>query len=320
MALISIELSSRHITALVGGRGYSQTQFNRIMDGYRQVGSTMKPFVYWAAMDKFDPLSQREDEPYTYKSGNLTWEPKNYDGKYRGAIPLFVGLAESLNVPAAKTGIEIGIDKVVNILKAAGLEKNIQANPSLALGAIELSPWELSQAYSTLGNFGAHQQIHSLERVETLEGETLWDESALPVSQRADAVAAAEVIGMMKATVKIGTAQALKNYKIPQVVAAKTGTTNDLKDAWFVGFTPQQLTVIWVGFDDNRPVGTGAVMALPVWGHFHERISTSLPAGDFTWPEGTTVKSVNLTQLSTQYPYLNHLLEKTTNLDLVFKR
>jgi penicillin-binding protein 1B len=320
VALISLELPSRHITALVGGRSYQQTQFNRIMDGYRQVGSTMKPFVYLTAMSKMDPLTERLDEPYTYKAGNLTWTPHNYDNKFRGPIPLFVGLVESLNVPAARTGIEIGIDKVIDNLHLAGLDKDIPANPSLALGAFELSPWQLTQLYSTLGNFGSYQQIHSLVRVETLDGETLWDESKLPAEQRIDPVHSAEVIGMMKATPLIGTAQGLKNFHLPQAIAAKTGTTNDLKDAWFVGLTPTQLTVVWVGFDDNRPVGTGAVMALPVWADFHQRIAGALPKDDFHWPENTTLRTINIADLAKKYPYLEHTLEKALNLELVFPK
>jgi penicillin-binding protein 1B len=320
IALISLELPSRHITAVVGGRSYQQTQFNRILDGYRQVGSTMKPFVYLTAMSKLDPLSERLDEPYTYEKGNLTWTPRNYDGKFRGPIPLFVGLAESLNVPAARTALDVGVDKIVENLHLAGLDKEIPLNPSLALGAFELSPWQLTQLYSTLGNFGAYQRIHSLVRVETLDGDTLWDESKLPVEQRIEPTPAAEVIGMMKTTPLIGTAQGLKNFHLPQTIAAKTGTTNDLKDAWFVGFTPTQLTIVWVGFDDNRPVGTGAGMALPVWADFHRRIASALPTEDFQWPTTTTLRNINLSDLAKKFPYVEELEEKATNLQLVFPK
>lgn len=317
-ALISVDLPTRHVTALVGGRGYQQTQFNRIMDGYRQVGSTMKPFVYWTAMSKLDPLSERLDEPYTYKNGNLTWIPKNYDGQFRGPIPLFVGLVESLNVPAARTGIEIGLDKVVRTLHLAGLEKDVSPNPSLALGALELSPWELAQLYSTLANFGGYQKIHSIVRVEALDGTPIWDESQLEVEQRMDPGPAAEVVGMMKNTMQIGTAQALKAYHLPQQIAAKTGTTNDLKDAWFVGFTPQQLTVVWVGFDDNKPVGTGAGMALPVWGGFQKRVADEMPTDDFTWPDSTVLRKINMSELAKPFPYVQKFEEKNPTLDLVF--
>lgn len=320
VALISVDLASRHVTALVGGRSYQQTQFNRILDGYRQVGSTMKPFVYLTAMEKLNPLSERLDEPYTYKSGNLVWEPKDYDGDYRGKIPLFVGLAESLNVPAARTGVEIGIDKVADTLHRAGITKQVPLNPSLSLGAFELNAWELAQIYSTLGNFGGYQPIHAIERVETLDGDTLWDESSLPVEQKLDATAAAEVIGMMKTTPLIGTAQSLKFYGLPQVIAAKTGTTNDLKDAWFVGMTPQQLTITWVGFDDNRPVGTGAGMALPVWGLFQKRISDRLSTEDFHWPDSVTLRNINMSQLATEYPSIADLAEKTPSLSLVLPK
>lgn len=320
VALISVDLRSHHVTALVGGRSYQQTQFNRILDGYRQVGSTMKPFVYLTAMESLAPDSERLDEPYTFNSGNVVWEPKNYDGKFRGKIPLFVGLVESLNVPAARTGVEIGINKVADTLHRAGIMKQVPLNPSLSLGAFELSPWELAQVYSTLANFGLHQTLHSIERVETLDGQTLWDESSLPVEQTLDATAAAEVVGMMKATPIIGTAQALKNYDLPQAIAAKTGTTNDLKDAWFVGFTPDQLTVIWVGFDDNRPVGTGATLALPVWAGFQKRISDRLPTEDFHWPDSVELRTFNFSEKAKEFPYVEHFSEKAAGVDLVYSK
>lgn len=320
IALITVELPSRHVTALVGGRSYQETQFNRILDGYRQVGSEMKPFVYLTAMRDLNPLSERIDEPFQFKVNHQTWAPKNYDGKYRGAIPLFFGLAESLNIPAVKTGLEIGIKNVAATLSLAGVERDVPENPSLALGAFELSPWELAQAYSTLANFGKHQAIHSIERVESLDGETLWEESRLPTESRLDPAHAAEVIGIMKTTPLLGTAQALKSYNIPQVVAAKTGTTNDLKDAWFVGFTPHELTVVWVGFDDNQPVGTGAQVALPVWGNFHRRIAASLPTGDFQWPENVEIRNIKLLELSNRYPALAPVAERLPQIDLVFEK
>ena len=284
IALISVELASHHVVAMVGGRGYQQTQFNRIVDGIRQIGSVVKPFVYLTAMETLNPLSERLDAPYEYKFDRQVWTPKNYDNKFRGSVPLSVGLVESLNVPAARTAVETGIGKIIDNLKAAGITRDIPKIPSIALGSFELSPWDLAQAYSTLGNFGSYQQIHSILRVESLTGDTLWDETRLPVEARLNAVHAAEVIGMMKLTPILGTAQGLKGFEIPQPVAAKTGTTNDLNDAWFVGLTPQMLTVVWVGFDHNKSVGTGAGMALPVWGEYHKRIAPLLSVDDFKWP------------------------------------
>jgi penicillin-binding protein 1B len=320
IALLSIELSSHHVTALVGGRSYQQTQFNRAIDAFRQVGSEMKPFVYLTAMETLNPLSEREDTPYTYKSGKLVWTPKNYDNKFRGTIPLFIGLAESLNVPAARTGVEVGIDKIVANLKLAGVTKDIPINPSLALGAFELSPWELAQAYSTLGNFGVYQPIHTIERIESLDGEPIWEESKLPLEPRLNPVHSAEVLGMMKTTPILGTAQGLKFYNIPQAIAAKTGTTNDQKDAWFVGLTPEQLTVVWVGFDDNAPTGTGAQMALPVWGSFQQAIAPLLPHGDFLWPEGSEVREFSFNNLANKFGYLTKFQDPPDKLQLVFDK
>lgn len=320
IALISVELASRHVVAVVGGRSFKQTQFNRIVDGVRQIGSEVKPFVYLTAMTSLNPLSERLDSPFEYKYDRQVWIPKNYDGKFRGPVPLFFGLVESLNVPAAQTALEAGLDKIIANLNAAGINREIAAIPSLALGAFELSPWDLTQAYSTLGNFGSYQAIHSISRIESLTGELLWDESKLPIENRLNSVHAAEVIGMMKATPLIGTAQPLKAFAIPQQVAAKTGTTNDLNDAWFVGLTPQVLTVVWVGYDHNRPVGTGAGMALPVWGEYHKRIASLLSTADFKWPEETEVRTIDLNELAGKFPSLKSAAEKVPKLDLVFAK
>lgn len=320
IALISVDLATRHVVAVVGGRGFQQTQFNRIVDGLRQVGSTVKPFVYLTAMDTLNPLSERLDEAYEYKYDRQVWAPNNYDEKFRGAVPLFYGLAESLNVPAARTAIEVGLKNVVANLQAAGVSREIPAIPALALGAFELSPWDVAQAYSTLGNFGSYQAIHTILRVETLSGEVLWDESKLPIENRLKPTHAAEVIGMMKTTPIIGTAQSLNAFDIPQVIAAKTGTTNDLNDAWFVGLTPQILTIVWVGFDHNKPVGTGAGMALPVWGAYHKRIAPLLSTADFKWPDGTEVRSVDLNDLGEKFPFMKTVAQKAAKLDLVFEK
>jgi penicillin-binding protein 1B len=320
MALISVDLASHHITALIGGRNYQQTQFNRAIEAYRQVGSIMKPFVYLAAMAKLDPLSERLDTPFEQKVGHDLWAPKNYDGQYRGTVPLFVGLAQSLNIPAARTALEIGIENVADGLARAGVTKTIPRNPSLALGAFELSPLEIAQAYSTLGNFGVYQPLHTIERIETLDGDLIWDESSLPRQTTLSPENSAEVIGMMKATPILGTAQGLKSFNLPQVIAAKTGTTNDLKDAWFIGLTPGQLTVVWTGFDNNEPVGTGAQMALPVWGAFTQKISAQLTLGDFPWPSGTEVRKVDLVALSRDYHVLRPFTERVPFIDLVFKK
>ncbi|MCB0421265.1 MAG: PBP1A family penicillin-binding protein [Bdellovibrionales bacterium] len=292
--IISINVESGEVIALVGGRKYSQTQYNRAMNSHRQVGSLMKPFVYMAALEtsdedgrRYTPLSAISDSPFTYKYEGQSWTPQNYDKKFQGLVPLFYALKNSLNVPTARLGTSIGLTSIIDVARRMGIESPISPLPSLTLGAFELFPWELTRAYSTLARMGVMQDNRFINQVEDLNGQVIFE----PDLKREQVVApttAAVLIGMMKQTVLTGTARSLTSWRgFHHPTAGKTGTTSDMKDAWFVGFTPDVLTLVWVGYDQNLSHGlTGSSGAVPIWSQFMKGYAAKYPMRDFTWPEG----------------------------------
>lgn len=319
-AMISIDLLTHKVVALVGGSDFRLTQFNRVTDSLRQIGSTIKPFVYYPALDRMDPMAPVEDIPFDYKIGRQVWSPHDYEKETFGIVPVFFALAESLNIPAAKVGLEIGLDKVVETLHAAGVDKDIAPNPSLALGAVELTPWQMAQIYSTLASMGSYKKISTIERVETLHGEVLYQNPS-GFEQHLDKDKAAVVVGLLKMPPEIGTARSLQNWDIPLALAGKTGTTNDLKDAWFVGFTPRLLTVAWVGFDDNATTGlTGASGALPLWAKFEKTVASRFPSEDFAWPEGVELRTFSPDDIMAKYPSLRKFAHWPPQIQLVFRK
>jgi penicillin-binding protein 1B len=295
-SLISIDLYKNEVIALMGGRDFKKSQYNRAMLAHRQVGSIMKPFVYLTALESLDengnyytPLTLIEDKKFTHKYEGQSWTPRNYDKKERGQIPLFFALKESLNIPTAKIGIQIGLNAIVDTVRRAGITSDLEALPALTLGAYELYPWEVAQGYSTIARFGRKSPIHFISRIDRLNGETLYQEEkeeSTAFSKETTAV----LIGMMKQTVQTGTGVSIstwRGFKAP--AAGKTGTTSDTKDAWFAGFTPHLLTVVWVGFDDNRAHGlTGASGAIPIWTQYMKQMGRKYPETDFQWPEATS--------------------------------
>lgn len=315
VAAVTVDLDHAQVLALIGGRDFRSTQFNRVSDSRRQIGSTVKPFVYLPAMATHEPTSEVLDEPFEWKTGRQVWKPKNYDGKTFGMIPYFFALAESLNIATAKVGQEIGLDKVAETLKNAGIRANIPSLPSLTLGALELSPLDVAQAYSTLARMGDGDQVHTLTRVEDLNGAVLFarkDHEEFHL----DPIASAQVIGMLQQSLTVGTARAAFLAGLQGAFAGKTGTTSDTKDAWFAGFSPRLLTVVWVGFDDNTVMGlTGAGAALPVWIQVMQGARKLFADQDFQWPEGVQTKSVSIVPLKERFPMLKAAPD---NVQLVF--
>ncbi|MDC0980483.1 transglycosylase domain-containing protein, partial [Bdellovibrionales bacterium] len=204
--IISIAVPTGEVISLVGGRKYSQTQYNRAINSHRQVGSIMKPFVYLAALEASDeegrsysPLSALSDKPFTHKFEGQTWSPKNYNKKYQGLVPLFYALKNSMNVPTARLGISIGLSSIIDVARRVGIESRITPLPSLTLGSFELYPWELTRAYSTLARMGALKDNRFLNRVEDLKGQLLFNANSKEEQVIAPTVAAV-LIGMMKQT------------------------------------------------------------------------------------------------------------------------
>lgn len=280
------------LKALVGGRNYETSQFNRATVARRQPGSSFKPFVYLTAIEKgLTPNTVREDSPVNYKG----WTPENYDRGYRGAITLRDALALSLNTIAVKLNLEVGPKAVVQTAQRLGISSPLQANPSLALGTSEVTPLELVSAYAAFANGGTGVTPYVIAQVKTTDGKVIYKRpSGGGLGRVMDPGAVAMMNDMMHNTFVIGTA---KKAQIPGwVMAGKTGTTQDYKDAWFVGFTGSLVAGVWLGNDDGALTKrvTGGNLPTEVWHSFmkvalKDQQPVPLPGGETFQPGGTPV-------------------------------
>lgn len=301
--LLSSDPATGHVEALVGGRGFVRSPYNRAFDSHRQVGSVMKPFVFLTALEKNDengqpytPLTLIKDEAFTHKYQGQKWSPKNYDGKFNGLVPMYFALKESLNAATAALGLSVGLSDVVDVAKRMGIESKIEAFPALSLGAFELHPWEVLQAYGAIARFGEFTKLTFMIRVEDLGGSVLFKHEP-EYEQVVAPETVAVLVGMMKQTLLTGTARAARLSGFVHPAAGKTGTTNDKKDAWFAGFTPLHAAVVWIGYDDNTSHQlTGASGAVPIWTQYMKTFATSLPPVDFAWPAGTVAIEISADQ------------------------
>jgi penicillin-binding protein 1B len=279
-ALIAIEPKTGAVLALIGGRSYGDSQYNRAVLARRQPGSTFKPFVYLSAFEAvFDdpnlppitPATVVEDEPTVFLFEDKEYTPQNYEDDYRGYVTLRFALAHSLNVATVKVAEMVGYDKVAQVWnKKLAMPGQVQPYPAAALGSFEATPLELATAYNTLANMGLKVEPVTVMSVTDDKNKTLEQHSGKP-PRAVRAESAFLVVNMMRSVLLNGTAAEAWRMGLPRGidVAGKTGTTNDLRDAWFVGFTPDLLCVVWVGYDDNTPVNlSGARAALPIWVDF----------------------------------------------------
>ncbi len=295
--LVSADPESGHIQALVGGRGFTATQYNRATDSHRQVGSVMKPFVFLTAYEsltpqgeQYTPLTPLADEPTTHKFDGQTWTPKNFDGKYNGQVPMYYALKESLNAATVNLGMAVGVSNVLETAKRVGVTSKLQPYPSVFLGAFEIGPLELLESYSTLARFGQKTPLTMISQVTDLTGKELFKFNTTH-EQVVAQDATAELIGTMKQTMNSGTGRAAKLNGFINPAAGKSGTTNDQKDAWFAGFTPAHVAIVWVGYDDNTSHKlTGSSGALPIWTQYMKSYASTMAPVDFKWPEGVQAR------------------------------
>lgn len=288
-ALLSIDPNTGYIKAMIGGRDFIKSQFNRAVQAKRQPGSAFKPFIYGAALERgYTPVSIIIDEPISYDLGFREWTPKNFDGKYYGPTTLRHALAKSRNVVTIKLLESIGTQNAIDFAKRAGIESKLEPNLALALGASDVTLFEMVNAYTTFAAMGKKFEPQIVLKVVDSSGNTM--EETTPKSEQTISPAVCYVLtSMAKSVIEEGTAMRAKALGRP--VAGKTGTTNNYVDAWFLGYTPNLVTGVWVGFDQPKPLGTletGARAALPIWLDYTMYAESFYPPVDFIAPEGVT--------------------------------
>jgi penicillin-binding protein 1B len=298
-ALIAVDPRTGEILAMVGGRSYNESQFNRAVAARRQPGSVFKPFVYLAAFERgadegrtdLTPASITLDEPSTVSFDDKTWEPRNYD-EYDGAITWRRALAMSRNLGTIHVGETVGFDRVAELWTRVGVGSPPKAVPAITLGVFELTPFEVAQAYTLFLNQGSVRPLTAIRHVQTAREHVKPKEPTLRRAARAETTFL--VTNMLRSVLNEGTAAGARAAGFALDAAGKTGTTNDLRDAWFVGFTPELLTVVWVGFDDNQPLRlTGTQAALPIWTEFMKRALGGRPSVAFEPPGGITFVDID---------------------------
>ena len=323
-ALIAVDPRTGEVLALVGGRSYSQSQFNRAVGARRQPGSVFKPFVYLAAFEMaaaenrtdLTPATLVTDEPTTFLASGATaptdtlvagalaattpggnesaggWTPSNYENEYDGAITLRRALALSRNIGTIKVAQHAGFKRVAALWDRMGVGTDAHAYPSITLGVFEASPFEIATAYTIFPSGGTLRPLRVLSRVVADGTVTVVHDSPTKTIARADTTFL--VTSMMRSVINEGTGAAARANGFALDAAGKSGTTNDLRDGWFVGFTPELLTVVWVGFDDNQPLGlSGTQAALPIWTTFMSRALAGHADHPFAVPSGIVYAEID---------------------------
>jgi len=299
-ALLSLDTATGDLLAAVGGADYAQSDFNRAFYARRQPGSAIKPLIYAAALEKgITAGSIRDDAPVTYSNGSSgSWTPQNYGREMYGALSLRQALAYSNNIVAVKLLEEVGVPDFTALAGKLGLPLRTRNDLSLALGTEEVSLHELVQAYSPLANGGLRSEARSIIRIFDRRSNTVTENQPLLTPAISPAVAFVAT-SMLKDVMTYGTAKSLRKFSQERPSAGKTGTTDDYRDAWFIGYTPQVVTGIWVGHDKPKPAGkgfTGGAVAAPIWERFMRPALAARPAADFPQPE--SVLSVTIDPVS----------------------
>jgi penicillin-binding protein 1B len=284
-ALVAIDPHNGNILAMVGGRGYAESQLNRATDAKRQPGSTFKPFVYATALeDGMSPVQTFLDAPreFTYDR-NKIYRPANYGGGYTmGEVTLRTGLVKSLNVVTVDVALQTGLARIANLATRFGLPKP-ERYPALALGTEEVTPLQLASAYSVFVNSGRRVEPRAIASV----GEAPGEHALLNETEVVNPTTAYMITNMLSAVIDHGTARKARGAIKGSTVAGKTGTS---RDGWFVGYTPNLVCAVWIGFDDNQQLGlTGAEAALPAWVDFMNAalgVRPDLGGQHFECPEG----------------------------------
>ena len=283
-AAIAVDIISGEIKAVVGSSSPSKFGFNRSINAIRPIGSLVKPFIYLTALNKYDEYTLTtilDDSKLSVESGGEIWEPNNFDKQYHGKIPLHVALWQSYNIASARLGMELGYDSVQETFSKLGINKTIERYPSLFIGSFEMSPFDAIQSYQVIAADGFYSPLRSIRDIKDLKGEI---DLSYPykIEQRIRPEPLHLLKFAMKQTFISGTARGYPRKKIESWQAGgKTGTSDDQRDSWFVGFAGDLLVLVWLGFDDNRPTPlTGRSGALEVWKNFIDDIQPTAVQGN----------------------------------------
>jgi penicillin-binding protein 1A len=272
-ALVAMDPRTGEIRALVGGRRFVQRGFNRALGARRQPGSAFKPFVYAAAMaEGYTPATLVDDSPVEVVDGDRVWRPVNFDGEYAGVVTLRRALATSANAAAVRLSRAVGERRVVALARRAGLRGDLRAVPSLALGAVEVTPLELTAAYAPFANGGYRVEPSLIRRIVRADGSELWRAREPDTDRVLQAGEAFQVTSMLRSVVDEGTGHFVRELGVEGPVAGKTGTTNNGADIWFVGYTPTVVATVWFGYDVPRRIAanaSGGRLAAPAWAAFY---------------------------------------------------
>ncbi|WP_347272322.1 PBP1A family penicillin-binding protein [Pseudanabaena sp. FACHB-1998] len=288
LALVAVDPRTGFVKALVGGVGdFDKNQFNRAVLARRQLGSSFKPFVYYAAFatGNYTPDSVIDDSPMTIPDGDEPYVPRNYDNKFSGSISIRQAIAVSRNIPAIKLGIEVGNDNVIAICRKLGINSPLKPVVSLPLGAADVTPMEIAGAYAVFASGGYKSKTTLIARVTDRNGNLVLDNTPKP-ELILDPIAVSYLTDALRGVITNGTATEAQLSE-GRPVAGKTGTTSDFRDAWFVGYVPQLSVAIWIGNDDYSPMAngvTGGVYVVPIWRKFMERALAGQPIEQFPVP------------------------------------
>ncbi len=295
-ALICMENRTGLVKAMVGGRDAEKSQFNRAIQARRQPGSAFKPVIYAAALDKgYTASSMIVDSAVVFedKEHDFTWKPQNYEERFFGPTLFRQALIKSHNIPTIKILMDIGVDYVRQYARKLGITSPLSRNLSIALGSSGVSPLELVQVYSVFPNLGEQVSPLFIQKIEDREGRIL--EKNLPSCKRVIGKDTAYIMThLLKGVVQHGTGRRVRAINRP--AAGKTGTTDNLDDAWFVGYTPDYVTAVWVGYDEERSLGaseTGSSAASPIWLRFMQRVLADKPVKSFEVPEGVVFSKID---------------------------
>jgi penicillin-binding protein 1A len=294
-SLVALEPSTGRVVALVGGYDWTASQFDRATQAHRQVGSSIKPWIYSAAIEAGKtPVDTMYDGPFAVQTATGTWMPANYDNKYMGNVTLMTALAYSLNTISVQIATQVGLDRIIEIMRGFGITSEIPRHISISLGTPDLTPLEIATGYAGIANGGRSVTPRFFDLVTSTGGTVVEDlRKTPPGAQVISPEVAYVVVNMLKGVVSRGTAKYASTIGRP--AAGKTGTSANYKDVWFTGFTPDLLCGVWIGRDDSTPIGdkiTGGGAAVPIWVDFMSKAHPRTKVRDFTPPQNVTFARV----------------------------